>query len=241
MVMQDQSNSKRLVSNLQILSIPLNELHQHPQMEVSILVDDYLQKLVKDIRKNGIANRITVFPDPDGGYWIISGYHLVEAAKLAGYTEADCILNRSMTKEIAEKTIAAALCTKESSITREAFALRKKWEAESHQGYRSDLHGDIGRSRVEILSERTRQRYIRLTYLIPFLRDQVDNRWLRIRTGEALSYLSESMQQVVAENIKKYNLVPTMKIAEEWKALSKKGSLLEAQILDYFIQHNNFK
>lgn len=205
-----------------IITVPLSELHQHPGLHVAVAQDAYLDELTESIKKNGLFEEVRAFPDPDGGYWIISGRHRCEAAKRAGLKEVSVILDDSMTKEAAEIAITDCNLRHELSIMEKAWTYRIKREAESRQGARTDLHGkvdDAPRAK-ETDSERTIQRYIRLTYLYPGLRalmDQKAKKKLSLRAGAALSYLSEDKQELVKDMILKYGFVPSQEYAEGWR------------------------
>ncbi len=215
--------------NKHIVILPLAELHQHPQLGVQIRKDNDFDKLVNSIKQNGLLQAILAFPDPDGGYWIISGRHRCEAAKSLGWTEISVILDDTMTQETAEIAITDCNLQHELGVMEKAWTYRIKREAESRQGYRSDLHPEdenlptTGREvDAPMESERTIQRYIRLTYLVPELQalaDRQDSASLKVRTGAALSYLSASLQHDIACWIKDYGKTPDMKTAEEWKLL----------------------
>lgn len=215
--------------NKHIVILPLAELHQHPQLTVEVRQDAYLDELTESIRKNGLLEEIRAFPDPDGGYWIISGRHRCTAAQRAGLSEVPVILDDTMTQETAEIAITDCNLRHELGVMEKAWTYRIKREAESRQGYRSDLHPEdenfptTGREvDAPMESERTIQRYIRLTYLVPELQalaDRQDSASLKVRTGAALSYLSASLQHDIACWIKDYGKTPDMKTAEEWKLL----------------------
>lgn len=212
---QQAAGSKRIVT------IPLAQLHQHPQLNVSVQDDAYLKELTESIKKNGILEEIRAFPDPDGGYWIISGRHRAAAAKLAGYTEVDCILDDEMTQETAEIAITDSNLRHDLTVMEKAWTYRIKHDAESRQGYRSDLHGKREKEKGEE-SERTITRYIRLTYLIPALADRTELQGayqLKIRTGEALSFLSKDLQNVVEDCICRTGRLPDAKTADKWKLI----------------------
>ena len=79
-------------------------------------------------------------------------------------------------------------------------------------------------------SARTIQRYIRLTYLIPELLEQVDNKRIAFRPAVELSYLSEENQYVV-ENIFEFDEVtPSLSQAIRLKKLEQEGNLTEEKI-----------
>lgn len=238
----------RLDSSKRIVTLPLSDLHQHPQLGVQIRKDGNFDKLVKSIKQNGLLQAILAFPDPDGGYWIISGRHRCEAVRSLGWAEIPAILDDTMTQETAEIAITDCNLQHTLGTMEKAWTYRIKREAESRQGFRSDLHPEgkkIQASGQEVggkESERTIQRYIRLTYLVPELQqmaDRQDKTALKVRTGAALSYLSESIQKRIAIWIKSYDKIPDMKIAEEWKLLEE--DLTEGDVLLWFQQEDKPK
>ena len=80
------------------------------------------------------------------------------------------------------------------------------------------------------LSQRTIQRYIRLTYLIPELLDLVDSKRIALGPAVELSYLSENNQYVV-ENIFTFDEVtPSLSQAIRLKKLQQEELLTEEKI-----------
>lgn len=230
--------------NKHIVILPLSELHQHPQLKVEVRQDSYLDELTESIRKNGLLEEIRAFPDPDGGYWIISGRHRCMAAQRAGLSEVPVILDDTMTGETAEIAITDCNLRHELGTMEKAWTYRIKREAESRQGYRSDLHPeekDLSPTGQEVNipteSERTIQRYIRLTYLVPELQALVDRQGktaLKVRTGEALSFLDEKLQIAVYEGISLSRKFPDMETAEHWKSEYARHNLSRKKIMDFF-------
>ena len=120
-----------------------------------------------------------------------------------------------------------------------AFAYKMRLEAMKRQGHRADLTSDpmgwksesanklgkeVGESMTNI------RRYIRLTYLIPELLEQVDNKRIAFRPAVELSYLSEENQYVV-ENIFEFDEVtPSLSQAIRLKKLEQEGNLTEEKI-----------
>lgn len=220
-----------------IVNIPIGELHQHPGLHIAVARDAYLDELADSIKKNGIFEEVRAFPDPDGGYWIISGRHRCEAAKLAGLKEVPVILDDSMTREAAEIAITDCNLRHELSIMEKAWTYRIKREAENRQGARTDLHGKPERQDKPTESERTIQRYIRLTYLIDPLQQMVGKKGanaLKVRTGEALSYLPEDLQQTIAWKIMETGIVPDMRSAKNWRGMYDNGALTKEYLVEWF-------
>ena len=92
------------------------------------------------------------------------------------------------------------------------------------------LGNEVGESRENI------RRYIRLTYLIPELLEQVDNKRIAFRPAVELSYLSEENQYVV-DNIFEFDEVtPSLSQAIRLKKLEQEGNLTEEKI-EEIMQH----
>lgn len=224
-----------------IVTLPLSELHQHPNLGVQVQDGPYIDELAESIRKNGLLEDVRAFPDPEGGYWIISGRHRCKAAEKAGLTEVSVVLDDNMTKETAEIAITDSNLQHKLGVMERAWTWRIKREAESRQGYRSDLHGALDKKKKQV-SDRTIDRYVRLTYLIPELQVRTEAKGpmqLKVHTGEALSYLSEILQKVINENIEEYGKLPSLQIAEEWKEKSRVRQLTADDIDTFFIQEKN--
>lgn len=217
---EKESETKR------IIRLPIAELHQHPQLHVAVAEDSYLDELTESVKKNGILEEPRVFPDPAGGYWIISGRHRVAAAKRAEMDELDCIIDDNMTKETAEIAITDSNLRHELSPMEKAWTLRIKHEAEvKKESDKAD--------RAE--SDATMFRYIRLTYLIQDLQDRTELKGkaqLKVRTGAALSYLSEDLQHVVNDCIENTGKLPDMTTAEDWSR--QKDTITAAAITAWF-------
>ena len=151
---------------------------------------------------------------------------------------------------------AAVIFMVDSNLQREnilpserAAAYKMKLEAMKHQGKRVDLEknetstpvvaklrtdeilgNEVGESRENI------RRYIRLTYLIPELLEQVDNKRIAFRPAVELSYLSEENQYVV-DNIFEFDEVtPSLSQAIRLKKLEQEGNLTEEKI-EEILQH----
>lgn len=80
-------------------------------------------------------------------------------------------------------------------------------------------------------SERNRQRYIRLTYLIPELLDMVDVNKIAVRPAVDISFLKNEEQQMLLEELKTTKFKVDMKKAALMKKLSLKRKLTSDMIL----------
>lgn len=163
--------------------------------------------------------------------------------KLAGIDKIKCIVKDLTDDEATILMVDSNIQREEILPSEKAFAYKMKLEAMKHQGKRVDLEEDLTSrplgdklKSAEIMGEevgesaRTIQRYIRLTYLIPELLEQVDNKRIAFRPAVELSYLSEENQYVV-ENIFEFDEVtPSLSQAIRLKKLEQEGKLTEEKI-----------
>ena len=119
-----------------------------------------------------------------------------------------------------------------------AFAYKMKLDAMKHQGKRVDLEEDItsrpmGEKLIstEIVgnevgeSARNIQRYIRLTYLIPELLEEVDNKRIAFRPAVDISYLPEDYQYVILNTLQYDEVSPSVAQAVKLKKMAQDGTL----------------
>ena len=163
--------------------------------------------------------------------------------KLAGIDKIKCIVKDLTDDEATILMVDSNIQREEILPSEKAFAYKMKLEAMKHQGKRVDLEEnetsdpmgwksesanklgkEVGESMTNI------RRYIRLTYLIPELLEQVDNKRIAFRPAVELSYLSEENQYVV-ENIFEFDEVtPSLSQAIRLKKLEQEGKLTEEKI-----------
>ena len=115
-----------------------------------------------------------------------------------------------------------------------AFAYKLKLDALKRQGKRSDITStpvvakfragdfvgkDNGDSREQV------RRYIRLTYLIPELLEDVDAGKIALRPAVELSYMTEDEQKDLSYTIDTEEATPSLAQAIQMRKLSKEGKL----------------
>ena len=135
------------------------------------------------------------------------------------------------------------------SHSERAEALATHYEAIKHQGKRTDLikqvealvNGEnpvdstdnpevetstpVGNKSIDVtgekygLSKNSVARYIRVNSLIPGFKELLDSEELSIRAGVSLSYISEERQQVILEQMQRYDANLSMKQAEALRCL----------------------
>ena len=202
-----------------------------------------MEEMVKSVKEHGVLLPVIVRKRGEGNYQMISGHRRKRACELAGIDKIKCIVKDLTDDEATILMVDSNIQREEILPSEKAFAYKMKLEAMKHQGKRVDLEEnetsrplDGKLESAERMGEevgesaRTIQRYIRLTYLIPELLEQVDNKRIAFRPAVELSYLSEENQYVV-ENIFEFDEVtPSLSQAIRLKKLEQEGNLTEEKI-----------
>lgn len=222
-----------------IVDLPVNVIDQFPKHPYMVRDDDDMIQLVESIKENGIITPIIVRPKPKGRYEMISGHRRLQACRHPGH--------KTIKGEVLEMDInAATIMMVDSNLARsrilpseKAFAYKMKLDAMKKQGKRNDLilspmetklrtdeklSKDVGDSRAQI------HRYIRLTELIPMLRQLVDEGTIAMRPAVEISYLPKDLQDKLADCIIKEDCTPSHDQAIRMRVLQKDGLLDEAAI-----------
>ena len=219
----------------QQVNIPIPKLRPFEGHPFKVKDDEEMNTLIESVQIQGILSPLIVRPiENTDEYEVIGGHRRLHAAQKAGITEVPALI-------YALDRDAAAIAVVDSNLHREhilpsekAFAYKLKMEALSHQGKRTDLTlsqlatkldtaTEIGNCSGE--SRDTVYRYIRLTYLIPELLDQMDEGKIALMVGEALSYLGDEEQYAVLEQCEINDCTPSYAQAVEMKKRYQDGNL----------------
>ena len=226
--------------------IDISKISDFPNHPFKVKDDDKMEEMVKSIKQYGVILPVIVRPKDDGTYEMISGHRRKRACELAGVKQI-----RSIVKNLSDDE--ATILMVDSNIQREeilpsekAFAYKMKLEAMKHQGKRIDLLEDEtstpmveklkSKTSVGMLGEQNNEsaeqirRYIRLTYLIPELLEQVDLKRIAFRPAVELSYLSEDNQYVLLNIFEFDEVTPSLSQAIRLKKLEQEGNLTEEKI-----------
>ena len=184
--------------------LAVGQLHAFEGHPYKVIDNEEMNELTESIRENGIYTPLIVRPmeNTENEYEVVSGHRRLHAAKQAGLSEIPALiypLDRN----------AATIAVVDSNLHREhllpsekAFAYRMKLEALKSQGKRSDLTSSQVATKSDTAAEigaatgeswDTVYRYIRLTYLIPELLDQMDEDKMALSVGVELSYLDDQL------------------------------------------------
>ena len=229
----EESRSESQQEHVQM--IPLSELHPFEGHPFRVVDDEEMQKTVESVKQYGVLTPAIARPDPDGGYEIISGHRRLRASELAGLETLPVIV-REMDDDTAIIFMVDSNLQREHILPSErAFAYRMKMDAIKHQGQRADLtcaqegHKLDGRKSRDIVAEEAGvsknqvSRYIRLTELIPEIRDMVDEKKIAFNPAVELSYLKPEEQREFLEAMDYAQAAPSLSQAQRLKKLSQEG------------------
>ena len=213
---------------------PVAEISDFPDHPFKVRMDEDMENLVESVKERGVLSPVLVRPLADGSYQMVSGHRRKRASELAGLETVPCIV-RELTDDEATILMVDSNLQRERVLPSErAHAYKMKLEAMKRQGQRNDLTlspmetklrtsaviaQGSGDSRAQV------DRYIRLTKLIPPLLDLVDEGKIAFRTAVELSYLTESEQSSLAENISYDEATPSLAQAIKMKDFSREGRL----------------
>ena len=245
---RDYSNSEK------IQEIDISKISNFPDHPFKVNDDDKMKEMVKSVKEYGVIMPVIVRPKENGNYEMISGHRRKRACELAGVKQIRCIVKNLTDDEATILMVDSNIQREEILPSEKAFAYKMKLEAMKHQGKRVDLEEDetyrplgdklksadiMGQEIGE--SARTIQRYIRLTYLIPELLEQVDLKRIAFRPAVELSYLSEENQYVVQNIFEFDEVTPSLSQAIRLKKLEQEGHLTEEKIEEIMQQEKNKK
>lgn len=197
-----------------IYDIPIELIDDFPDHPFKVRDDEDMMQLVESVKERGIITPVTLRPKEDGRYEIVSGHRRKKACELAGFETVKAEI-REMTRDEAIILMVESNFQRSQILPSEkAFAYKMRLEAMKRQAGRPNKENasplatnfQPGRSDVELgeqvgESKDQVRRYIRLTYLVPELRDYVDEGQIKMRPAVELSYLDEDCQRAVVDEI----------------------------------------
>ena len=226
--------------------IDISKITDFPNHPFKVQDDDKMNEIVNSVKQYGVILPVIVRPKEDGTYEMISGHRRKRACEIAGIKQIRCIVKDLSDDEAVILMVDSNIQREEILPSEKAFAYKMKLEAMKHQGQRVDLLENEtstpmveklkGKTSVSIIGEQNNEsteqirRYIRLTYLIPELLEQVDLKRIAFRPAVELSYLSEENQYVVQNIFEFDEVTPSLSQAIRLKKLEQEGHLTEEKI-----------
>ena len=232
------TEQERVESQLpKIYDIPLSEIDDFPDHPYKVKEDEDMDQLVQSIKDNGILTPVTLRRKEDGRYEVVAGHRRKRACELAGIPTLRAEI-KALTRDEAVILMVESNYQRSKILPSEkAFAYKMRLEAMKRQGQRTDLtcrpvvdklnsqrSGEqLGAETGE--SERQVQRYIRLTNLIPDILEMVDEGRIAFRPAVELSYLSETEQAYLLEEMTYNDATPSLAQAIKMHNFAKEGKL----------------
>ena len=209
------NDTERMETKLpHIYDIPIELIDDFPDHPFKVRDDEDMMQLVESVKERGIITPVTLRPKEDGRYEIVSGHRRKKACELAGFETVKAEV-REMTRDEAIVLMVESNFQRSQILPSEkAFAYKMRLEAMKRQAGRPSKKNSVPvaqnfdrKTSREILGEQVGEsqdqirRYIRLTYLVPELRDYVDEGQIKMRPAVELSYLDEDCQRAVVDEI----------------------------------------
>ncbi|MCL2604113.1 MAG: ParB/RepB/Spo0J family partition protein [Defluviitaleaceae bacterium] len=195
--------------------IPLYRTHPHPADPFKPYTNEKLAELAASIADIGLLHPISVRKEADGTFTILAGKNRANACRMNDQKDIFAYVY-----DVDDDT--AAMIITDSNLknrdrllpSERGFAYRMQLEALKRQGKRNDLlntdeepTSDLVGQKLKVsrdlvathhkIGTQTVRRYLRLTYLIPELLEQVDVEKLSLYAGVDLSYLDAPSQHLV--------------------------------------------
>lgn len=217
-----------------------------------VLDDAKMMELVESVKDHGVNEPALVFMNEDGNMEMISGHRRKRACELAGISTIPVIVKEISRDEATILMGESNLQSRDEILPSErAFTYKEMLNAMKRQGKRTDLtFGPVDQklnarkeaAEIAHTSEKTIDRYIRLTYLIPELLELVDLGKMAIRPAVEVSYMDSACQKAVHSYYQDTLLVddkgmeiaagvlPSLAQAKEMRALSSGSALDEEKV-----------
>lgn len=223
--------------NEQVRSIPISQLYPFQYHPFHVRDDEAMAALCGSIQEYGILSPLLARPAGEG-YEVISGHRRRLAALKLGLLELP-VLIRSMTDDEAVILMVDSNIQRENLLPSEkAFAYKMKLEAMKHQGKVTSCK-DCTKTRSDEMiaqeahvSARTIQNYIRLTYLVKPILDQVDEGRIAFSPAVELSFMSRQEQAELWDIMNSEDSTPSLSQAVRLEKLSQKGELTPERIYE---------
>ncbi len=223
-----------------VLDIEISQIDDFEDHPFKVKDDEDMEKLMESIATYGILTPVIIREKGDR-YEMVSGHRRKHACKRLGMETIPAVV-KEMTREEAIIAMTDSNIQRENILPSEkAWAYKMKMDAIKHQGKTSSPLGTKSRSDALLAessgdSRNQIQRYIRLTNLIPELLLMVDEGKIAFRPAVEISYLTENEQNILLDNIRKYDATPSLAQALAMKKLSGENNLEPNKIMQIMSQ-----
>ena len=232
-------NDKKSIND-EIVMLHHSKLVSFEEHPYKVKMDKSMDELIVSIKENGVLSPIVVRKLCDNKYEIISGHRRVAAGRIAKIHKFPAIIKELNDDEAVILLVYSNLHREKILPSEKAFAYKMKLEAMKKQGKRTDLTSsqigtklrtdeqlakEVGESRNQI------QRYIRLTNLVDYIMDMVDDEVMPLNVGVELSYLGSKAQSFIADILEYDQIMLSVEQANKIHSLAVDGKIDEKAIL----------
>ena len=221
-----------------IRDIPISEIDDFPDHPFMVRDDEDMQNLIESIKERGVITPAMVRKKEDGRYELISGHRRKRACELAGMDTLRCEVVDMDRDEATIMMVESNFQRSNILPSEKAFAYKMRLEAikrlpgrrpqENGSPVDNHLSGIKSASLLKDISgdgQAQVYRYIRLTELVPELREMVDEGRIKMRPAVELSYLDKESQKDVVEQIEYTQGTPTHDQAIRMRKYQEEGNL----------------
>ena len=215
-------------------TIPIDLMDDFPDHPFKVEMDDDMRALIESINNNGVIDPLILRVKEDGRYEIIAGHRRKKACEYLGIKEAPAETRRMSREEATILMIESNLHRSHILPSEKAFAYKMRLDAIKQQGTRSDLTSSQLETKLRssaVISKETGDsraqvdRFIRLTKLIPGIRDMVDKEKMGFNPAVELSYLKDNEQEMLLDVMNLTESTPSIPQAKRIRELSKNEAL----------------
>lgn len=212
-----------------VQQLPPGELTPFEGHPFQVREDAAFEELTESVRAYGVLSPLLARPKGEG-YELVSGHRRRLAAMKLGLERVP-VLVREMSDDEAVVLMVDSNLQRENLLPSEkAFAYKMKLDALKHQGKATSTQ--LGQKlSVELVGEQLNesksqiQRYIRLTNLVKPLLTMVDEGRIAFSPAVELSYLTDTEQAELWDQIKQQDATPSLSQAIRMKQLSRIAKL----------------
>ena len=186
---------------MSVEEIDLDKIDEFPDHPFLVLEDEAMERLRGDIREHGVHTPVQLQESPTtvGRYITLAGHRRIHACRSLGMKKIKAIIMNVSEEEAVRIMVTSNLDTRDQILPSEkAHAYRMLHDAEKADERKTA--DEIGHETGE--SKDTVKRYIRLSYLIPELLEDVDKGLFGYASGSDISFLAEDDQIDVAYYVK---------------------------------------
>ena len=222
-----------------LTEIPLEKIRDFPDHPYQVKDDENMTELVESVKTYGLLQPVLVRPLEDGAFEMVSGHRRKRAFELAGFEKIPARVKELTRDEAILMMVDSNLQRDVILPSEKAKAYKMRMDALKRQGQRTDLtsrplvdKSDARRAGELVAeavgeSERSVQRYIRLTELTPELLTLVDEKRIALRPAVELSYLPKEAQAWIAESIEYCEATPSHAQTIKMRKFAEEGKLTQ--------------